>query len=154
MVTGQQTLDFDLCNVEHSNLIIVWGMTSGERSDHLLSQLEFAGMLLAMASQTNDSQQRKIVLEACSQYARLHMHEWLPSVCFRLIETTQLAYFGAVSQRLMLLWNQLTSSQKWPIDAISPDPLTPLTDPDDPYECAAPDLVQLQQRAESITHSV
>ena len=26
MVTGQQTLDFDLCNVEHSNLIIVWGM--------------------------------------------------------------------------------------------------------------------------------
>ncbi|MEX1027614.1 MAG: molybdopterin-dependent oxidoreductase [Candidatus Paceibacterota bacterium] len=26
MVTGQQALDFDLCNVEHSNLIIVWGM--------------------------------------------------------------------------------------------------------------------------------
>ncbi|MCA9125756.1 MAG: molybdopterin-dependent oxidoreductase [Planctomycetales bacterium] len=26
MVTGQQTLDFDLCNVEHSNLILVWGM--------------------------------------------------------------------------------------------------------------------------------
>lgn len=26
MVTGQQTVDFDLCNVEHSNLILVWGM--------------------------------------------------------------------------------------------------------------------------------
>ena len=26
MVTGQQTNDFDLCNVEHSNLAIVWGM--------------------------------------------------------------------------------------------------------------------------------
>jgi nitrate reductase / nitrite oxidoreductase, alpha subunit len=26
MVTGHQTLDFDLCNVEHSNLILVWGM--------------------------------------------------------------------------------------------------------------------------------
>ncbi len=26
MVTGQQTNDFDLCNVEHSNLIIAWGM--------------------------------------------------------------------------------------------------------------------------------
>lgn len=26
MVTGQQTNDFDLCNVEHSNLVIVWGM--------------------------------------------------------------------------------------------------------------------------------
>ena len=26
MVTGQQTVDFDLCNVEHSDLILVWGM--------------------------------------------------------------------------------------------------------------------------------
>ncbi len=26
MVTGQQAMDFDLCNVEHSNLILVWGM--------------------------------------------------------------------------------------------------------------------------------
>ena len=26
MVTGQQTNDFDLCNVEHSNLALVWGM--------------------------------------------------------------------------------------------------------------------------------
>ncbi|MCS7465876.1 molybdopterin-dependent oxidoreductase [Stieleria sp. ICT_E10.1] len=26
MVTGQQTVDFDLCNVERSNLILVWGM--------------------------------------------------------------------------------------------------------------------------------
>ena len=26
MVTGQQTVDFDLCNVEHSRLLLVWGM--------------------------------------------------------------------------------------------------------------------------------
>ena len=26
MVTGQQTVDFDLCNVEHANLALVWGM--------------------------------------------------------------------------------------------------------------------------------
>lgn len=26
MVTGQQTVDFDLCNVEHANLVLVWGM--------------------------------------------------------------------------------------------------------------------------------
>ena len=26
MVTGQQTVDFDLCNVEHGNLVLVWGM--------------------------------------------------------------------------------------------------------------------------------
>jgi len=26
MVTGQQTVDFDLCNVEHAHLLLVWGM--------------------------------------------------------------------------------------------------------------------------------
>jgi len=26
MVTGNQSVDFDLCNVEHANLVIVWGM--------------------------------------------------------------------------------------------------------------------------------
>ncbi|MHC4416426.1 MAG: molybdopterin-dependent oxidoreductase [Planctomycetota bacterium] len=26
MVTGQQTVDFDLCNAEHANLLIAWGM--------------------------------------------------------------------------------------------------------------------------------
>lgn len=26
MVTGQQTVDFDLCNVEHAGLVLVWGM--------------------------------------------------------------------------------------------------------------------------------
>ena len=26
MVTGQQSVDFDLCNVEHSKLVLVWGM--------------------------------------------------------------------------------------------------------------------------------
>jgi nitrate reductase / nitrite oxidoreductase, alpha subunit len=26
MVTGQQNVDFDLCNVEHANLVLVWGM--------------------------------------------------------------------------------------------------------------------------------
>lgn len=26
MVTGQQTMDFDLCNAEHANLLLIWGM--------------------------------------------------------------------------------------------------------------------------------
>ena len=26
MVTGNQSLDFDLCNVEHANIVVVWGM--------------------------------------------------------------------------------------------------------------------------------
>ena len=119
-------------------------LTSGERPDHLLCQLEFTGMLLAMSARAEDDLQRKVALDALSEFARHHMHDWLPSVCFHLIETTQLAYFGAVSQWLMALWTALTDYHAWPVDTISDAPLTPNTDPEDPYECAAPDLVQLQ----------
>ncbi len=46
MVTGQQTVDFDLCNVEHSNLVLVWGMnwiTTKMPDSHFLSEARMKG---------------------------------------------------------------------------------------------------------------
>ena len=46
MVTGQQTNDFDLCNVEHSSLIIVWGMnwiTTKMPDAHWLTEARIKG---------------------------------------------------------------------------------------------------------------
>jgi nitrate reductase alpha subunit len=46
MVTGQQTLDFDLCNVEHANLAIVWGMnwiTTKMPDSHWLTEARMKG---------------------------------------------------------------------------------------------------------------
>jgi nitrate reductase alpha subunit len=46
MVTGQQTVDFDLCNVEHANLAIVWGMnwiTTKMPDAHWLTEARMKG---------------------------------------------------------------------------------------------------------------
>lgn len=46
MVTGQQTNDFDLCNVEHSNVIVVWGMnwiTTKMPDAHWLTEARMKG---------------------------------------------------------------------------------------------------------------
>jgi len=46
MVTGQQTNDFDLCNVEHSKLIFVWGMnwiTTKMPDAHWLTEARMKG---------------------------------------------------------------------------------------------------------------
>jgi nitrate reductase alpha subunit len=46
MVTGQQTMDFDLCNAEHANLIIPWGMnwiTTKMPDSHWLTEARLKG---------------------------------------------------------------------------------------------------------------
>jgi len=46
MVTGQQTVDFDLCNVEHSRLALVWGMnwiTTKMPDAHWLTEARMKG---------------------------------------------------------------------------------------------------------------
>ncbi len=46
MVTGQQTVDFDLCNVERSNLVLVWGMnwiTTKMPDSHWLTEARMKG---------------------------------------------------------------------------------------------------------------
>jgi TorA maturation chaperone TorD len=116
---------------------------NGERPDHLVTQIEFIGMLLAMSAQTHDDQQREVVHAAMAEFAKLHMHDWLPSVCKQMTESTQLAYFGALAQWLMVLWVQLTLEHDWSLDGVEQAIHAPNIDPEDPYECGAPDLVNI-----------
>lgn len=117
---------------------------TGERPDHLLCQLEFVSMLLALASRAPDAASHEVVVEALSRFAREHMHDWLPAVCWQMCEESQVEYFGAVSQWLLVMWQSLTDWHAWPIDQPPGQRLKPIVDPDDPYECGAPDLHQLQ----------
>jgi len=119
--------------------------TEGERPDHLLCQLEFTAMLLAMAARAENDEEREIVHSALAQFARTHMHDWLPSACYYMIDAARLAYFGAVGQWLMLLWACLTRFYDWPVDPVSQAPLLPETSFENPYECGAPDLTQLAE---------
>ncbi len=53
MVTGQQTVDFDLCNVEHANLILVWGMnwiTTKMPDSHWLTEARMKGAKVVVIS--------------------------------------------------------------------------------------------------------
>jgi len=53
MVTGQQTVDFDLCNVEHANLAIVWGMnwiTTKMPDAHWLTEARMKGTRVVVIS--------------------------------------------------------------------------------------------------------
>jgi len=53
MVTGQQTVDFDLCNVEHANLVFVWGMnwiTTKMPDGHWLTEARLKGTKVVVIS--------------------------------------------------------------------------------------------------------
>lgn len=119
-------------------------LDTGERPDHLLCQLEFVAMLLALASRAPDAASRDVVTSALSKFAREHMHDWLPAVCWQMCEESRIEYFGAVAQWLLVLWQSLTDLHGWPIDRASSERLKPIVDPDEPYECGAPELHQIQ----------
>ena len=61
-----------------------------------------------------------------------------------MCEESQVEYFYAVSQWLLVMWQSLTEFHHWPIDDVIDGHLKPIVDPDDPYECGAPDLHQIQ----------
>lgn len=53
MVTGQQTVDFDLCNVEHAGLALVWGMnwiTTKMPDSHWLTEARMKGTRVIVIS--------------------------------------------------------------------------------------------------------
>ncbi len=116
---------------------------NGERPDHLVTQLAFVAMLLTMASRAESSEQADVALNALRDFAKCHMHDWLPSVCQQMIEATRVEYYGAVAQWLTLLWMNLSTQNDWNADTSASPMLSPVLDPEDPYECGAPDLVNI-----------
>ncbi len=117
--------------------------SGGERPDHLLCQLEFVSVLLAMGSRASPGDTREIVNQALAEFARLHLHDWLPSFCWQLCEASRLPLFGAIAAWLALLWDGLSAACSWPADERLADRLAPQDDAENPYECAAGGLVQL-----------
>jgi hypothetical protein len=60
-----------------------------------------------------------------------------------MIEATRVEYYGAVAQWLTLLWMNLSTQNDWNADTSASPMLSPVLDPEDPYECGAPDLVNI-----------
>jgi TorA maturation chaperone TorD len=117
----------------------------GQRPDHLLCQLEFVAVLLAMAARADQPAHREVTLDALAQFARLHLHDWLPSFGWQLCHATQLPYFAAVAAWLLVLWDALTAAHQWPVDPYPEEHLEPSAETESPYECAAQGLVQITE---------
>ncbi|MDP1563338.1 MAG: molecular chaperone TorD family protein [Pirellulaceae bacterium] len=122
-----------------------WNPTpsSGERPDHLRFQLEFLAVLLAMASQTEDSERSEIVSDGLRQFARIHMQDWVPSFSWQLCEVSRVPLFGAIGTWIVMLWDGLSQLHQWSPELSTGKFIKPERDGENPYECAAHGLLQL-----------
>lgn len=116
---------------------------SGERADHLLAELEFAALLLVMSAEASDAEQKEIADRALADFTRQHLSDWLPAFCEQLAKATTFPLFLESARLLALVWTALVDWHEWEIDP--PTTAAGFTDePENPYECGAPDLVQLR----------
>ncbi len=119
---------------------------TGERPDHLLVELEFAAMLLVMAARTETNEQARLTEEALAEFTRQHLSDWLPLFCEQLRLSTSYPLLVESANVVQLVWRALVNWHDWTVDP-APTGTTGVTrEPENPYECGAPDLVTLETK--------
>lgn len=97
---------------------------TGEKADHLVTELEFLAMLLSMqaaALQDGNAEQAEIAHDAARRFMETHLNDWVLSACVRLEQTTASEHYLAVAACLGEFWQQLAAI--WaipPADAVAP----------------------------------
>lgn len=126
-----------------------WAATeqTGERPDHLLVELEFAAMLLVMAARAETRRQAQMAESALAKFARHHLNDWLLVFCDQLIHSTSYALLVEAADLLKIVWPALVRWHDWTVDPAPPGPVGFGEEPENPYECGAPDLVALETNA-------
>ncbi len=116
---------------------------SGERPDHLLVELEFAAMLMVMSARAETRGKSELAEKALADFTRLHMSDWLPAFCEQLKLSTTYSVFIEAANLLMVVWPALITWHEWVVDPPTPSTVGIAAEPENPYECGAPDLVTL-----------
>jgi TorA maturation chaperone TorD len=112
----------------------------GEKPDHIVSQLEFASILLVMLHGADSPERRDVVTRALSDFAEAHPGEWIEAFAARLESVTELALYGAVARALRELWKSLAEQHSLRHEPAGPGYVA-AQEPDEPYECGlAPSL--------------
>lgn len=87
-------------------------LVTGEKVDHLVSELEFMAMLLVMMGNALD-QDRAEDAETCARALRLfaadHAAAWLPSFCDHLEQAADLPFHDSAAQLLRQAWARFCS---------------------------------------------
>jgi TorA maturation chaperone TorD len=125
--------------------------SSGEKPDHIVTELEFVGLLLVMLAEAPDHERAQVVREALGEFADAHVGEWLSTFCARLETLAELVLFKDAACALGELWSALAQAHGWrqqPSAHAGPDP-----EPDEPYECGmaqAGGAVEMRVRGRAI----
>jgi TorA maturation chaperone TorD len=117
-----------------------WSPTgqSGEKLDHLVTELEFAGLLLAMlAGAPRHSEEAAVTRQALASFAADHLGDWMASACERLGDCTVLPFYRCVAKAAELAWAALGGQHGWPVAASAASTSSGAYDPESPYECGA-----------------
>ena len=121
-----------------------WDVTgwTGERPDHLLVELEFAAMLLVMAARAETAEQAEITEQALAEFTRQHLSDWVLAFADQLKLSTSHPLFIESASVLQLAWPALVQWHGWIVDPAA-HTCNIDDEPENPYECGAPDLVSL-----------
>lgn len=114
---------------------------TGEKLDHLLTELEFAAVLLTMAAQAGEAHNAEsadVTHRALASFVQYHLGDWLPGACAHLGLWTSAPYYRAVAEALGRVWRALVEAHGWPMPDAAASP-APHDADDTPYECGAPD---------------
>ena len=119
---------------------------TGERPDHLVVELEFVAMLLVMASRAETKTQRELTSSALADFTRSHLSEWVGLFCKQLCSSADDPLYVAVSTLLASVWHSLIDFHDWTVDPSTSCTIGICDEPEDPYDCGAPDLVTLNAK--------
>jgi TorA maturation chaperone TorD len=127
---------------------------TGEKPDHIVTELEFAAVLLVMAAAAEGDEQRQdVVRRALASFATGHLNDWLCIFAGRLELVSALPLYGAIACALHQLWVAITLFHALPSPA--PTEGDRIEEPESPYECGMAEAesaaVDLRVRGDQIS---
>jgi TorA maturation chaperone TorD len=112
-------------------------LTTGEKADHLVTELEFLSGLLVMLAQAA-GEQRQITQDALAKYCQEHMGDWIPSVASHLGMVAGTPFYVAAAQALDCVWAYLLKELNLAVPAA---PIhSPQAEPEEPNKCIVPTI--------------
>ncbi len=110
---------------------------TGEKSDHLIGELEFVVILLIMLARAPEPEAIRITHEALSAFSVDHLGEWLPSFCDCLTQTAILPIYQQLAQLLQITWSGIVAINHLPCQERDMEELSEKDGT--PYECGMAD---------------
>lgn len=110
---------------------------SGEKPDHLLSELQFLALLLTMQAQATP-EAAALTAEAMASFAADHLNDWIGTVAQQLQACTSLPFYHGVETALRETWRALLAAHRWPVTDPTAEPFTATEADAEPFcQCGA-----------------